>query len=330
MRIAFFSAKNFEKIVFDRNNLKSKHSLHYIESHLSSRTAVLAEGFEAVCAFVTDCLDAETLETLARGKCRVIALRSAGFNHVDLAAAKKLNLKVVRVPSYSPNAIAEHTVGLMLSLNRKIHKAYNRVREGNFSLEGLTGFDFSSRCIGVVGTGNIGAIVARIMLGFGSRVVAFDPQPRDELKAWGVKYLELSDLLSVADVITLHCPLTPQSRHLINASSLEKMKDGVMLINTGRGALIDTKAVVTSLKSGKIGYLGLDVYEEEEGIFFEDGSNQVMDDDVLARLIGFPNVLITGHQAFLTQEALKAIAQTTLENIDAFEQGKLLRNEVTI
>jgi len=234
----------------------------------------------------------------------------------------------VRVPAYSPYAIAEHTVGLMLSLNRKIHKAYNRVREGNFSLDGLVGFDFHGRCVGVVGTGLIGSLVARILLGFGCRVVAFDLSPRSDLVALGVNYVSLEELLKQADIVTLHCPLTPATRHLINPDRLALMRAGAMLINTGRGGLVDTPAVIEALKQGHLGYLGLDVYEEEEALFFEDLSSRVMTDDVFARLLTFPNVLITGHQAFLTQEALEGIARTTLNNISDFAHDQPLKNQV--
>jgi len=328
MEVALFSAKPFEKTVFDRENSSHGHTLRYFETHLGASTAPLARGSAAVCAFVSDRLDAATLEILAAGGCRLVALRSAGFNHVDLVAAKRLNLPVVRVPAYSPYAIAEHTVGLMLSLNRKIHKAYNRVREGNFSLDGLVGFDFHGRCVGVVGTGLIGSLVARILLGFGCRVVAFDLSPRSDLVALGVNYVSLEELLKQADIVTLHCPLTPATRHLINPDRLALMRAGAMLINTGRGGLVDTPAVIEALKQGHLGYLGLDVYEEEEALFFEDLSSRVMTDDVFARLLTFPNVLITGHQAFLTQEALEGIARTTLNNISDFAHDQPLKNQV--
>jgi len=328
LKVAFFSAKHFERLVFDRYNSTKSHSFQYLDTHLGPGTASLAQGAEAVCAFVSDSLGAETLEILAKGGCRLIALRSAGFNHVDLTTAARLGIKVVRVPAYSPHAIAEHTLGLMLCLNRKIHKAYARVREGNFSLDGLVGFDLSSRSVGVVGTGLIGALVARSLLGLGCRVLAYDPQPRTDLQALGVSYLSREDLLEQSDIITLHCPLTPATKHLIDAAALRRMRKGAMLINTGRGGLVDTKAVIEALKSGHLGYLGLDVYEEEADLFFEDLSGQVIDDDVFARLLTFPNVLITGHQAFLTDEALAGIAQTTLQNLTDFECGNSLRNEV--
>jgi len=281
-----------------------------------------------VCVFVNDQLGAPVLAELARQGTRVIALRCAGFNNVDLAAARDLGITVVRVPAYSPYAVAEHTVGLMLTLNRKIHRAYARVREGNFALQGLLGFDLHGRTVGVVGTGQIGAIVARIMRGFGCEVLAYDPYRSPECEALGARYVELPELFRSSDIITLHCPLTPQTYHLINAEALEQMKDGVMLINTGRGALVDTQAVTEALKSGKIGYLGLDVYEEEAALFFEDRSDRVIQDDVFTRLLTFPNVIITGHQAFFTGEALTNIAETTLSNVTAFERGAGTLHEV--
>jgi D-lactate dehydrogenase len=328
MEVAVFSAKNFEKQAFDEANTRFGHGLHYFDAHLTAKTASLALGMPAVSAFVNDTLNASTLEVLARSGCRIIALRSAGYNHVDLEAARLLRLKVVRVPAYSPHAIAEHTIGLMLTLNRKIHRAYNRVREGNFSLEGLIGFDMANRAAGVVGTGKIGIIVARILVAFGCQVFAFDPKPNAELEKLGVRYLPFKELLGRVDVLTLHCPLTPQTKHLIDHAALASMRPGAMLINTGRGALIDTRAVIGALKSRKLGYLGLDVYEEEEGIFFEEGSDRMIGDDVFARLLTFPNVLVTGHQAFLTEEALRAIAVTSLESVSAFEKGEPLLNQV--
>lgn len=328
MKIALFSAKGFEKTVFEKWNAEHGHELEYIPTHLDAKTAVLAQGSEAVCAFVSDVLDEATLETLVGGGCRLIVLRSAGFNHVDRAAAARLKLPVLRVPAYSPNAIAEHTVALMLSLNRSIHKAFNRVRDGNFSLEGLMGFDLAKSCVGVVGTGHIGTLVAKILKGFGAQVLAFDPKEQEELKTLGITYRPIEKLLQESNVVTLHCPLNEQTHHLINEERLKLMRPGAMLINTGRGALIDTKAVIGSLKNGHLGYLGLDVYEEEEGLFFEDCSDRILLDDVFARLLTFPNVLITGHQAFLTREAMDAIAKTTLQNVSTFEAGKKLENQI--
>jgi D-lactate dehydrogenase len=278
---------------------------------------------------VNDHLDRETLNGLHDNGVRLIALRSAGFNHVDLRSAADLRLPVVRVPEYSPHAVAEHAVALMLSLNRKIHRAFNRVREANFSLDGLVGYDLYGKTVGVVGTGRIGMVMAQIMKGFGCRVIATDLQPKS---AWAeslqVSYVDLQTLYRDSDVVSLHVPLTPSTKHLVDAAALAAMKQGVMLINTGRGALIDTRALIDALKSGHVGAAGLDVYEEEEGIFFRNLSDQVLQDDVLARLLTFPNVLVTSHQAFLTREALANIAETTLANVDAFERGEPLANEI--
>eukprot|EP00913_Durusdinium_trenchii_P028403 g26631.t1 len=302
--------------------------VRFFEPRLTGETVSLAEGFSAVCVFVNDILDAGVLERLAAGGTRVVALRCAGFNNVDLTAAERLGMKVVRVPAYSPCAVAEHTVGLMLTLNRKIHRAYARVREGNFALNGLLGFDLHGRTVGIVGTGQIGAIVARIMSGFGCRLLGFDLHPDSACEAMGLQYGTLDEVLSQSDIVTLHCPLTPDTRHLINAQTINQLKPNVMLINTSRGAVIDTRAVIDGLKSGQIGSLGIDVYEEEADYFFEDLSHHAIADDVLARLLTFPNVLVTGHQAFFTQEALDAIAETTLRNLQEIEQTGASANEV--
>ena len=298
------------------------HDLVFLEPRLTRETAALASEFAGVCVFVNDCVDREVLGVLADGGTRLIALRCAGFNNVDLRTARSLEMTVVRVPAYSPYSVAEHTAGLILTLNRKLHRAYNRVREGNFALDGLLGFDLHGKTVGVVGTGKIGAVVARIMGGFGCRVLAYDPYPNQELEALEIPYLPLEELLAEADIVTLHCPLTPETRHLIDGAALRRMKRGVMVINTSRGALIDTPAAIEALKSGQVGYLGLDVYEEEANLFFEDHSQQAIQDDVFTRLLTFPNVVITGHQAFFTAEALQNIASTTLENITAFETGR--------
>jgi D-lactate dehydrogenase len=302
--------------------------LIFLEPRLTLETALLAAGSPVVCAFVNDRLDAPVLEALADRGTRLIALRSAGYNNVDLKAAGRLGFTVTRVPAYSPHAVAEHAVALMLALNRKIHRAYARVREGNFSLEGLLGFDLCGRTAGIVGTGKIGVLVARILQGFGCRILAYDPFPSQELKTLGVEYGELPDLFAASDIVTLHCPLTPETYHLVDEEALSKMKSGVMLINTGRGALIDAAAVTRALKTGKIGHLGLDVYEEEADVFFEDLSNRVIQDDILARLLTFPNVVITGHQAFFTHEAVEKIAETTLANVSEFEKGGACANEI--
>jgi D-lactate dehydrogenase len=259
----------------------------------------------------------------------LIALRSAGFNHVDLVAAEELGMTVVRVPAYSPYAVAEHAVGLILSLNRKIHRSYNRVREGNFALDGLLGFDLYGTTIGIIGTGRIGIVFAQIMKGFGCRLLAYDPYPNQECRDLGVEYVDLPTLYAQSDIISLHCPLTPDTYHIIDEKALAQVRPGVMLINTSRGALVDTAAVIEAMKTGQVGYLGLDVYEEEEDLFFEDLSGEVIHDDLFARLLTLPNVLVTGHQAFFTRNALQRIASTTIDNITAFEQGRPLENQVT-
>ena len=323
MRTAVFSAKPYDVTFLSAANRDLGHELHFLEARLVKETSALAAGCPAVCAFVNDQLDAEVLTRLAAGGTRLVALRSAGYNHVDLAAAARLGLTVTRVPAYSPHAVAEHTVALMLALNRKVHRAWARVRDGNFSLDGLLGFDLVRRTVGVVGTGKIGVAVARIMAGFGCRVLAFDPVPNPDCVALGASYVTFPDLLAGSDIVTLHCPLTAETRHLLDAGALERMKPGAMLINTGRGALVDTRAVIEALKSGRLGHLGLDVYEEEAALFFEDRSWRVLQDDVFARLLTFPNVVITGHQGFFTAEALTAIAETTLQAVTEFEQGRV-------
>jgi len=328
MKIAVYSTKPYDRAFLERRNAAHPHELHYLEARLTPETAVLARGFPAVCAFVNDQLDRDVLQRLAAGGTGHIALRSAGFNHVDLAAAAELGLRVTRVPAYSPHAVAEHTVGLILALDRKVHRAYARVREGNFALEGLLGFDLHGKTAGVIGTGKIGAVVARILHGFGCRLVAYDVARNPECVALGVEYLPLEEVFRRSDILSLHCPLTEATHHLVNADTLALMKPGAMLINSGRGALIDTRAVIEALKSGRLGHLGLDVYEEEGPLFFEDRSGRVIQDDVFARLLTFPNVVITGHQAFFTEEALTAIADVTLANVTAFEAGQPLANEV--
>lgn len=329
MKVAVFSTKAYDRQFLQAANTTYRHELVFFEPRLTLETSALGAGFPAVCAFVNDQLDAAVLQGLAQHETRLLALRSAGFNHVDLAAARELRLTVVRVPAYSPHAVAEHTIGLILALNRKIYRAYARVRDGNFALDGLLGFDLYSRTVGIVGTGKIGAVTARILRGFGCSVLAYDPFPNPECEALGARYVALPVLFAASDIVSLHCPLTPATYHLINAEALRQMKDGVMLINTSRGALVDTRAVINALKSGKIGSLGLDVYEEEAALFFEDLSAHVIHDDVFARLLTFPNVIITGHQGFFTREALEQIAQTTLANITDFEQGRVCANEVS-
>lgn len=330
MKLAVFDTHTYDRAALEEANSRYGHEIVFYEPRLTPETAALARGFPAVCSFVNDRVDADALGTLHEGGTRLIALRSAGYNHVDLVEAARLGLVVVRVPEYSPHAVAEHTVALVLTLNRKIHRAFNRVREANFSLDGLVGFDVYAKTFGVVGTGRIGAVVARIMHGFGCRILAFDRRPNDSLvRELGVRYTELSELLRESDIISLHVPLTPATHHLIDAAALAQVKPGVMLINTGRGALVDSRALIDALKRGHVGAAGLDVYEEEEGIFFQNLSDQVLQDDVLARLLTFPNVLITSHQAFLTREALVNIAETTLASVRAFERGEPLAHQVT-
>jgi D-lactate dehydrogenase len=328
MKVAVFNTKPYDRDFLLTANYDHEHDLVFFEPPLDRHTAPLARGYPAVCAFVNDELDATTLEILAHNGTRFIALRCAGFNQVDLKRADELGLIVVRVPAYSPYAVAEHTVGLMLTLNRKIHRAYNRVREGNFSLNGLLGFDFHGRTVGVIGTGKIGQIVAQIMQGFGCQILAYDVQPNPACEKIGAKYVELPKLFANSDVITLHCPLTPQTHHLIDEAAIAQMKAGVMLINTSRGALLDTNAAIHGLKSQKIGALALDAYEQEADLFFEDLSNQIIHDDTFERLMTFPNVLVTAHQAFFTKEALQNIAETTLENITDIEQNRECPNQI--
>lgn len=322
MKIGFFDTRSFEKEAFEKILDRYPHDVHFFEPRLTETTVQLAAGYPCVCAFVNDQLNAEILSLLSAGGTRLVALRCAGFNHVDLAAARRLNLTIVRVPEYSPYAIAEHVVALIQTLNRKTHRAYNRVREGNFSLNGLVGFDLYGKTVGIVGIGRIGAVLARIMTGMGCRVLLNDLNRNEELAhQLGCRYVELDELFRESNIISLHVPLTPETRHFINERTLSQMKRGVMLINTGRGALIDTKALINALKTGHIGHAGLDVYEEEEGIFFQDLSGQILSDDILARLLTFPNVLITSHQGFLTSDALHNIAETTLSNVSEFERG---------
>jgi len=330
MQIAVFSTKPYDRRFLDAANAGSGHRLIYFEARLSVETCDLAAGADAVCAFVNDDGNADVLASLSAKGIRLIVLRSAGFNNVDLAAARRLGITVARVPAYSPHAVAEHALALILALNRKTHRAYNRVREGNFALDGLLGFDLVDKTVGVVGTGKIGEVMCRILNGLGCRVVAYDPQPNPACLDMGVTYVPLDELFASSDIITLHCPLTPATRHLIGGDVLQRVKRGVMLINTSRGAVIDTQAVVHGLKEGVIGYLGLDVYEEEADLFFEDLSNRFIDDDVFARLLTFPNVLITGHQAFFTKEALTNIAETTIANITSFERTGRADYEVSI
>ena len=322
LKVAMFDAKSYDVQSFDRQN-NGRYAIDSIGTSLNGATVHSAEGSKVVCIFVNDACDAPVVKALALAGVELIALRCAGFNNVDLKACREHNLSVVRVPAYSPYAVAEHTVALMLMLNRRLHQAYSRNRAGYFVLEGLTGFDMWGKTVGVVGTGKIGQCTIDILLGFGCRILAFDKFPDEELAAReNVQYVGLDRLLSESDIVTLHVPLLADTRHLINESTIEQMKDGVMLINTSRGGLVDTRALIGGLKSGKIGFAGLDVYEEEAGIFFHNISDKVLTDDVLARLMTFNNVVVTSHQAFLTHEALANIAETTLANIEDFAQGK--------
>lgn len=329
MRVAVFDTHSYDRAALEAENARFGHALTFFEVRLTKLTAGLARGFGAVCAFVNDRLDADALTLLAAEGVRLVALRSAGYNNVDLEAAERVGIPVVRVPVYSPYAVAEHAVLLVLALDRKIHRAWARVREGNFSLDGLVGFDLHGKTVGLVGTGAIGSAAARIFRGFGCRVLAHDLHPRRELETeLGVEYVDLPVLFAESDIVSLHVPLTPATHHLIDAAAIARMKPGVMLVNTGRGALIDSRALVQALKSGKVGAAGLDVYEEEEGLFFQNLSDRVLQDDVLARLLSFPNVLVTAHQGFLTREALATIARTTLESIRAYERGEPLRYRI--
>ncbi len=331
MRIGLFSTQPYDRIYFDQANMDAGHEIKYFNSaiHTVEEGARLAAGFPAICVFVNDKLNADLIQRLSQNGLKLIALRCAGFNNVDLQAAAENNIKVVRVPAYSPYAVAEHALALMMTLNRKTHKAYNRVREGNFSLVRLDGFDVYKKTVGVIGTGKIGQAFCRIMLGMGCKVVAYDKYPSQEMSQAGVEYVALTELFSHSDIISLHCPLTEDTHHIINREALTSMKDGAMLINTSRGGLVDTREVIHALKHGKLGYLGLDVYEQEENLFFRDLSETIIKDDTIARLMSFPNVLITAHQAFFTRNALTQIAEVTLNNVTGFEQGGLLENEIS-
>ncbi len=331
MNIAVFSTKPYDRRFLEAANQnlgQNQHHFSFFEPQLNPETAILAQKHDAVCAFVNDVLDAPTLRILAENGVHFIAMRCAGFNNVDLGVARELGIGVGRVPAYSPFAVAEHATALILSLNRKIHRAYNRVREGNFALEGLLGFDLHGKVVGVVGTGKIGLCFVKIMLGFGCRVLCYDPFPSPELAELDVEVVELPKLLSQSDIVSLHCPLFPETHHLINAQTLAQMKRGAFLINTSRGGLVNTRAAIEALRSGQLGALGLDVYEEEASLFFEDRSDQLLHDDVFARLLAFQNVIVTGHQAFFTREALENIAATTVNNLNDWQNGRGGRNLV--
>lgn len=329
MKVAVFSTKPYDKEFLNAQNQEYRAELHYFEPHLNPDTCKLAHGYEAVCVFVNDVLNETVIRELHAHGTRLIALRCSGFNNVDLKTAAETGIQVVRVPAYSPQGVAEHAVALILALNRQIHRAHHRVRENNFSLDGLLGFEVSRLKVGVVGTGAIGRIMIRIMRGFGAEILAFDPFPHEEARTLGASYVGLEELFRESDIISLHSPLVRETYHMINARTIGLMKKGVMLINTSRGGLIDARAVIDGLKSGKIGYLGLDVYEEEGDLFFEDLSSAVLKDDVFARLTTFPNVIITAHQAFFTRNAMNVISETTLRNITDFKNGKVdPKNEV--
>lgn len=328
MKIAVFNNKPYTERFFKQANAASGHELVFYNDRLNDQSVDLAEGADVVCIFVNDLCDAPVLTRLNELGVRLVALRCAGFNNVDIVTAEKLGICVARVPAYSPYAVAEHAVGLILALNRRIHLAHSRVREGNFSLEGLMGFDLHGTPVGVIGTGKIGECVVKILHGFGCELYAYDPNRNPVCEELGVRYTGLDEIYKRCFIISLHCPLMPQTHHMIDREAIEKMQDCVMLINTSRGSLIDTKAVIDGLKSGRIGYLGLDVYEEEGDLFFEDLSNKIIQDDVFARLLMFPNVIVTGHQAFFTYNAVQSIAETTLSNVTAYANDQC-RNVVT-
>ncbi|SDN94857.1 2-hydroxyacid dehydrogenase [Acetanaerobacterium elongatum] len=323
-KLAFFDAKPYDKIWFDQLKESYNFKIKYFENKLNEDTAAMAAGSDGVVAFVNDTVDAPVIETLYKQGIRILALRSAGYNNVDFKAAYN-KIHVVRVPAYSPYAVAEHAMALLLTLNRKIHRAYNRTRDYNFSLNGLTGFDLHGKTIGVVGTGKIGQVFIDICRGFGLQVLAYDPFP---VEGKQIEYVSLSELCSKADIISLHCPLTKDTHHMINSQTLSQMRDGVVIVNTSRGALIDSEALLEAIKSKKVGAAGLDVYEEESELFFEDFSNTIIQDDILARLVSMPNVIVTSHQAFLTNEALHNIAETTLKNLKSYFDGEELKNEI--
>jgi D-lactate dehydrogenase len=329
MDVAVFSAKPYDRQFLDAANADRKHRLRYLDDPLNADTVGLAAGHRCVCIFVNDVADQTVLEALARGGTQLVALRCTGFNHVDLKAAADLGIKVVRVVDYSPNSVAEHAVALLMAINRKVHRAYNRTRDFNFALDGLMGFDLCGKTVAVIGTGKIGRVFARIMVGFGCNVIGYDAFPSPEFEALGGRYAQAADIGTNADIVSLHCPLTPQTYHIIDTDMLARTKRGALLINTSRGGLVDTEAAIEALRSGQLGGLAIDVYEQEADVFFRDLSGTIVDDDVLRRLMTFPNVIVTGHQAFLTREAVSTICETTLRNITEFETGQPLTNEVS-
>ncbi|WP_423999864.1 2-hydroxyacid dehydrogenase [Maribacter sp. IgM3_T14_3] len=328
MKIAVFSTKSYDQEYFEKYNDTHQYTFSFYETALNSDTAKLTTCSDVVCVFVNDVVDKATIEVLTANGVKLIALRCAGYNNVDLEAAKIHNIKVVRVPAYSPEAVAEHALALILTLNRKTHKAYNRVREGNFSLKNLIGFNLHKKTVGVIGTGQIGVTFCKIIKGFGCNIIAYDIAENQELLELGVKYVSLEDVFKQSDILSLHCPLNKHTKHIVNNTSIATMKEGAMIINTSRGALINTADTIEGLITKKIGYLGIDVYEQEENLFFEDLSEHIIQDEQILRLLSFPNVLITSHQAYFTKEAMDQITITTLENIKAFKNNTELINEV--
>ena len=328
MKTAVFSARRYDKTLLATANAGAGHELRFIEDRLGVDTAVLAVGCEAVCVFVNDNVDANVLAQLAAQGTRLVATRSTGYNHIDVAAAERLGIAVVRVTDYSPHSVAEFAVGLLLAVNRKIVRASVRTRDGNFDLDGLMGFDLHGKTVGVIGTGKIGLIFARIMQGFGCTVVGHDVFPNPAFEALGGRYVGVDELLDCSDVVSLHCPLTEDTHHIVNAAALARAKRGSILINTSRGGLIDTEAAVGALKTGQLGGLAIDVYEQEASLFFQDLSSTIITDDVIQRLVSFPNVIVTGHQAFFTLEAIGQIMRTTIDSISALERGEVLRDRV--
>ena len=320
MKIAFFSSKPYDKTFFEAENKNYGFELNFYETHLGPHIVNAIEDEQAVCVFVNDKVNRQVIEILAKKGVKIIALRCAGFNNVDLEAAKEFGIKVCRVPAYSPEAVAEHTMAMLLTLNRKTHKAYNRVREQNFALNGLLGFNLFQKTIGIVGTGKIGKAYINIAKGFGCKIIAYDLYPDQELMNNGVEYVELDKLFKSSDIISLHCPLTPENHYMINQETITKMKDGVTIINTSRGGLINTHEAIEALKNHKIGYLGIDVYEQEEKLFFKDLSAEIIQDDMIQRLMSFPNVLVTAHQAFFTREALEQISEITMRSISEIKE----------
>ncbi len=328
MKTAVFSTRRYDKTMLVQANSGARHELKFLEDRLTAETAALAEGCQAVCVFVNDNLDAEVLAILAQQGTRLIATRSTGYNQIDTVAAERHGIAVVRVTDYSPHSVAEFAVGLLLAVNRKIARASVRTRDGNFDLDGLMGFDLHGKTVGVIGTGKIGSIFARIMTGFGCTVLGYDLYPSAAFEALGGNYVSVDELLARSDVVSLHCPLTDETRHIVNAESLVRAKRGSILINTSRGGLVDTEATIAALKTGQLGGLAIDVYEQEASLFFQDLSSTIICDDVIQRLVSFPNVIVTGHQAFFTQEAIGQIMQTTIDSISAFERGEELVNRI--